>query len=138
MFASDPTKTRIFTPTPQNNVVVVKTVHSRALNPERTGYSYVLELSDGVIGLFSSLERFETSQLENKTVFYNGGDLKTNRTLNGNTVSNASILGLVFDFEGDLLTYQENKDKVIVDKDAKDFETDLFGQRYCIIYSFIR
>lgn len=124
MFASDPTKARIFTPTPQNNAVTVLTVHSRALNPERTGYSYVLELSDGVIGLFSSLERFETSQLENKTVFYNGGDLKTNRTLNGNTVSMPVFWDLSLT-EGDLLTYQENKDKVIADKDTRDFETEL-------------
>lgn len=124
MFASDPTKARIFTPTPQNNAVTVLTVHSRALNPERTGYSYVLELSDGVIGLFSSLERFETSQLENKTVFFNGGDLKTNRTLNGNTVSMPVFWDLSLT-EGDLLTYQENKDKVIADKDTRDFETEL-------------
>ena len=123
-FLIDPTTVQILQPSPQNNAVTVLTVHSRALNPERTGYSYVLELSDGVIGLFSSLERFETLQLENKTVFYNGGDLKTNRTLNGVTVSMPVFWDLSL-IEGDLLTYQENKDKVIADKDTRDFETEL-------------
>lgn len=123
-FLIDPTTVQILQPSPQNNVVTVLTVHSRALNPERTGYSYVLELSDGVIGLFSSLERFETFQLENKTVFYNGGDLKTNRTLNGNTVSMPVFWDLSLT-EGDLLTYQENKDQVLKDKDKEDFQSEL-------------
>ena len=54
----------------------------------------------------------------------NGGDLKTNRTLNGVTVSMPVFWDLSL-IEGDLLTYQENKDKVIADKDTRDFETEL-------------
>lgn len=124
MFASDPTKARIFTPMPQNNAVTVLTVHSRALNPERTGYSYVLELSDGVIGLFSGLQRFEISELENKEIFFNGGEMTTKRTVNKQILT----LPIFWDLslkQSDLLEYQENKDQVLKDKDKEDFQSEL-------------
>ena len=125
MFASDPTKTRIFTPSPQNNVVTVKTVFQRSFNSDRTGFSYLMELSDGTKGLFSSLDEFSVSQLENKEIFYEGGDLKTARTINGTTENVPVFWNLSLSNNSDLLEYQKSKDEVLAKKDKEDFQSEL-------------
>ncbi len=121
----DASTVQILQPAVNNTAVTVKTVFSRSYNSDRTGFSYLMELSDGVRGLFSSLEEFSVSQLEGKEVFYEGGDLKTARTILGNTENVPVFWNLSLSDNSDLLDYQKSKDAILAKKDKDSFSEEL-------------
>ena len=92
---------------------VVKNVFQRSYNSTKTGYSYLMELENGFIGLFSSLSKFETSDLIGKEVFFEVSDLESTRTIEGKTQNVSVCWNLSLTENGDLLDYQENKDVAI-------------------------